>query len=212
MEFFKTPAYRFRVNGRNVGFFENDDAIHRISIVLVISCGRAKTIRIRQRILLKYSEVKTRDYCVRRGKALEFLSISLRDTVPIMHTREERLFFFPQKDLSRFCRSLGRLATLKASSTRLTAFVKVNSSQRSTCGTSPILRCDYWHIRPSQSLSTFLGYLLWSWPHFVPWFLSCFLSFFFNRAPPVGLWSSSSFVSFWCPSHCCVAVVVLVLY
>ena len=81
MDFFKTPAYRFRVNGRNVGFFENDDAIHRISIVLVISCGRAKTIRIRQ----KFSEV-------RRGKALEFLSISLRDTVPIMHTRE-RLFF-----------------------------------------------------------------------------------------------------------------------
>ena len=58
MEFFKTPAYRFRVNGRNVGFFENDDAIHRTSIVLVISCGRAKTIRIRQRTLRKYSEVK----------------------------------------------------------------------------------------------------------------------------------------------------------
>ena len=37
--------------------------------------------------------------------------------------------------------------TLKASSTRLTAFVKVNSSQRSTCATSPAypLR-DSWHI------------------------------------------------------------------
>ena len=44
--------------------------------------------------------------------------------------------FFPQKDLSRVSRSLGRLAILKASSTRLTAFVKVNSSQRSICGTS----------------------------------------------------------------------------
>ena len=93
MEFFKTPAYRFRVNGRNVGFFENDDAIHRISIVLVISCGQAETIRIRQRILRKLSEVKKKQHCyVRRGKALEFLSISLRDTVPIMYTRE-RLFF-----------------------------------------------------------------------------------------------------------------------
>ena len=37
--------------------------------------------------------------------------------------------------------------TLKASYTRLTAFIKVNSSQRSTCGTSPAypLR-DSWHI------------------------------------------------------------------
>ena len=102
MEFFKTPAYRFRVNGRNVGFFENDDAIHRISIVLVISYGRAKTIRIRQRILRKYSEVKKKKhYCVRRGKALEFLSISLRDTVPIVHTRE-RLFFFLRKTCHDF--------------------------------------------------------------------------------------------------------------
>ena len=137
MDFFKTPAYRFRVNGRNVGFFENDDAIHRISIVLVISCGRAKTIPIRQRILRKYSEeflrVSLRDtvpimhmherllviscgraktipirqrilrkysevkkkkkhYCVRRGKALELLRVSLRDTVPIIHMHE-RLFF-----------------------------------------------------------------------------------------------------------------------
>ena len=137
MKFLKTPAYRFRVNGRNGGFFENDDVIHRFSIVLVFSCGRAKTIRIRQRILRKYSEVrKNTHYCVGHGKALEFLSMSLRDTVPIVHKREERFFFFPQKDLSRFCRSLGRLATLKAFSTRLTAFVKVNSSQRSICGTS----------------------------------------------------------------------------
>ena len=135
---------------------------------LVFSCGWAKTIRIRQRILRKYSEVrKNTHYCVGHGKALEFLSISLRDTVPIMHTREERLFFFPQKDLSRFCRSLGRLATLKASSTRLTAFVKVNSSERSICGTSqhyPL--CDYWHIRPSKSLPLFSVGCYGS--HFVP--------------------------------------------
>ena len=146
----------------------------------MFSCGWAKTIRIRQRILRKYSEVrKNTHYCVGHGKALEFLSISLRDTVPIMHTREERLFFFPQKDLSRFCRSLGRLATLKASSTRLTAFVKVNSSQRSICGTSqhyPL--CEYWHIRPSQSLSTFLGWLLWiSLRPVIPILLSFFLFF-----------------------------------
>ena len=91
MDFFKTPAYRFRVNGRNVGFFENDDDIHRISIVLVISCGRAKTIPIRQRILRKYSKLKKKHYCVRRGKALEFLRVSLRDTVPIMHMHERLL-------------------------------------------------------------------------------------------------------------------------
>ena len=104
MKFLKTPAYRFRVNGRNGGFFENDDAIHRFSIVLVFSCGRAKTIRIRQRILRKYSEVKKTHthYCVRHGKALEFLSISLRDTVPIMHTREGLLFFFFKKTCHDF--------------------------------------------------------------------------------------------------------------
>ena len=39
-------------------FSKNDDALHRISTVLVFSCGRAKTIRIRQRILRKYSEVR----------------------------------------------------------------------------------------------------------------------------------------------------------
>ena len=149
----------------------------------MFSCGRAKTIRIRQRILRKYSEVrKNTHYCVGHGKALDFLSISLRDTVPIMHTREERLFFFP----------------------RLTAFVKVNSSQRSICGTSqhyPL--CDYWHIRPSKSLSTFLGWLLWiSLRPVIPILLSFFLFFFFNRAPPGDLWTSSSSVSFWCPSRC----------
>ena len=159
MAFLKKSAYRFRVNGRNGGFQKTMMPYIVFPLFWVFSCGRAKTIRIRQRILRKYSEVrKNTHYCVGHGKALEFLSISLRDTVPIMHTREERLFFFPQKDLSRFCRSLARLATLKASSTRLTAFVKVNSSEGSICGTSqhyPL--CDYWHIRPSQSLSTFLG-------------------------------------------------------
>ena len=60
---------------------------YRISTVLVFSCGRAKTIRISQRILRIYSEVKRR-YCARHGKPLESVSISLRDTVPIMRTRE----------------------------------------------------------------------------------------------------------------------------
>ena len=59
----------------------------RISIVLVFSCGRAKTIRISQRILRIHSEVKKR-YCARHGKALESVSISLRDPVPIMRKRE----------------------------------------------------------------------------------------------------------------------------
>ena len=113
----------------------------------MFSCGWAKTIRIRQRILRKYSEVKKKKkhFCARHGKALEFLSISLRDTVPIMRTREG-LFFFLKRLVTIL--SLARPpGTLKASSTRLTAFVKVNSCQRSTCGTSPAypLR-DSWHI------------------------------------------------------------------
>ena len=58
----------------------------------MISCGRAKTIPIRQRILRKYSKLKKKKhYCVRRGKALEFLRVSLRDTVPIMHMHERLL-------------------------------------------------------------------------------------------------------------------------
>ena len=81
--------------------------------------------------------------------------------------------------------------------------MKVNSSPRSICGTSqhfPL--CDYWHIRPSKSLSTFLGWLLWiSLRPVIPILLSFFL-FSFNRAPPGGLWTSSSSVSFWCPSRC----------
>ena len=70
----------------------------------VFSCGRAKTIRIRQRILRKYSEVrKNTHYCVIHGKALEFLSISLRDTVAIMHTREGCfIFFFLKKTCHEF--------------------------------------------------------------------------------------------------------------
>ena len=52
-------------------FLKNDDAIHRISTVLVFSCGRAKTIRIRQRILRKYSEVrKNTHYCVGQSTGL----------------------------------------------------------------------------------------------------------------------------------------------
>lgn len=35
--------------------------------------------------------------------------------------------------------------------------------------------------------------------------------FLFNCVPPGGFWSSSSSFSFWCPSHCYVAVIVLVL-
>ena len=159
----------------------------------MFSCGRAKTIRIRQRILRKYSEVrKNTHYCVGHGKALDFLSISLRDTVPIMHTREERLFFFS----SPYCFCEGKL------------FSEVN----------------LWHLTALSSLwllahkafkesSTFLGWLLWiSLRPVIPILLSFFLFFFFNRAPPGGLWASSSSVSFWYPSHCCVAVAVLVRY
>ena len=62
-----------------------------------------------------------------------------------MRTREG-LFFFLKRLVTIL--SLARPpGTLKASYTRLTAFIKVNSSQRSTCGTSPAypLR-DSWHI------------------------------------------------------------------
>ena len=63
-----------------------------VSIVLVFSCGRANTIRKRQRILRKHSEVK-KHYCARHGKALEFASIPSRDTILIMRTREGFSFF-----------------------------------------------------------------------------------------------------------------------
>ena len=55
---FQDASLSFSCERAKRRFFENDDAIHRISIVLVISCGQAKTIRIRQRILRKYSEAK----------------------------------------------------------------------------------------------------------------------------------------------------------
>ena len=47
--------------------------------------------------------------------------------------------------------------------------------------------------------------------YFLPRLPSCFCPFLFNCLPPGGFWSSSSSFSFWCPSHCYVAVIVLVL-
>ena len=138
MKFLKTPAYRFRVNGRNGGFLKTMMPYIVFPLFWCFRVDGRKRFEYAKEFYVNTVRLKKTHthYCVRHDKALEFLSISLTDTVPIMHTREGLLFFFPQKDLSRFCRSLGRLATLKASSTRLTAFVKVNSSQRSICGTS----------------------------------------------------------------------------
>ena len=54
-------------------------------------------------------------------------------------------------------------------------------------GTYPL--CDYWHIRPSQSLSTFLGWLLWiSLRPVIPILLSFFLSFYLFQ-PCASSWS-----------------------
>ena len=102
--FLKKSAYRFRVNGRNGGFQKTMTPYIVFPLFWVFSCGRAKTIRIRQRILRKYSEVrKNTHYCVIHGKALEFLSISLRDTVAIMHTPEGCfIFFFLNKTCHEF--------------------------------------------------------------------------------------------------------------
>ena len=112
----------------------------------MFSSGRAKTIRIRQRILRKYSEVKKKTLLYQTWKSTGiFKYVSLRDTVPIMRKRKG-LFFFLKRLVTIL--SLARPpGTLKASYTRLTAFIKVKSSQRSTCGTSPAypLR-DSWHI------------------------------------------------------------------
>ena len=47
--------------------------------------------------------------------------------------------------------------------------------------------------------------------YFLPRLPSCFCPFLLNCVPPGGFWSSSSSFSFWCPSHCYVAVIVLVL-
>ena len=38
--------------------------------------------------------------------------------------------------------------------------------------------------------------------HLIHWLPPYFLSSFFNCVPPGGLWSSSSFFSFWCLCHC----------
>ena len=46
--------------------------------------------------------------------------------------------------------------------------------------------------------------------HILPRLPSCFCPFLFNCLPSSGFWSFSSF-SFWCPSHCYIAVAVLVL-
>ena len=125
----------------------------------MFSCGRAKTIRIRQRILRKYSEVrKNTHYCVGHGKALDFLSISLRDTVPIMHTHEERLFFFS----SPYCFCEGKL------------FSEVNLWHLTALSSLWLLA----HKAFKES-STFLGWLLWiSLRPVIPILLSFFLSFF----------------------------------
>ena len=123
-----------------------------------VSCGRAKTIRIRQRILRKYSEVKknTHTLLCQTWQSTGIFKYIFKGHCPDYAHARRTFIFFLHKDLSRFCRSLGRLATLKASSTRLTAFVKVNSSQRSICGASQHYRlCDYWHVRPSKSLPLF---------------------------------------------------------
>ena len=98
VKFLRTPAFRFRVNGRNGGFFENDDALHRISIVLVFSCGRAKTIRIRQRILRKYSEVKKNTLLCQTWQSTGIFKYIFKGHCPdYAHAR--RTFFFSSKRL-----------------------------------------------------------------------------------------------------------------
>ena len=70
VEFFKNASLSFSCERTKKKNFEYDDTIHctthaqsgmphdRISTVLVLSWGQAKTIRMRQRILRKYSELK----------------------------------------------------------------------------------------------------------------------------------------------------------
>ena len=180
----------------------------------MFSCGWAKTIRIRQRILRKYSEVrKNTHYCVGHGKALEFLSISLRDTVPIMHTREERLFFFSSK----------RLVTILSLARQPGDLKSLFNSPYCFCEGKLFWEVNLWHLTALSSLwllahkafteslhfSRLAAMDLTSSRNSYPAF---FLSFLLNRAPPCGLWTSSSSVSFWCLSHYCVSVAVLVLY
>ena len=121
----------------------------------MISCGRAKTLRIRQRILRKYSEVKKKHYCVRRGswKSTGIFKYIFKGHCPdYAHARGTFIFFSlkrlvtilslarPPGDLeslfhSPYCFCEGKL------------FSEVNLWHLP----SPILHCDYWHIRPSQS-------------------------------------------------------------
>ena len=137
MAFLKKSAYRFRVNGRNGGFQKTMMPYIVFPLFWVFSCGRAKTIRIRQRMLRKYSEVRKNTLLCHTWQSTGIFKYIFKGHCrDYAHARRTFYLFFPQKDLSRVSRSLGRLAILKASSTRLTAFVKVNSSQRSICGTS----------------------------------------------------------------------------
>ena len=136
MAFLKKSAYRFRVNGRNGGF---QFTMMPYIVFPLFWCFRVdgrkrfeyakefyvNTVRLEKHTLLCHTWQSTRIFkYIFKGHCRDYA-----------HARRT-FIFFPQKDLSRFSRSLGRLATLKASSTRLTAFVKVNSSQRSICGTS----------------------------------------------------------------------------
>ena len=126
-----------------------------------------------------------------RGRASTnqtFFAGERKNTVPIMRTREG-LFFFLLKRLDTILSLARPPDDLKSLFHSPYSFCKVKlvSEDNFWHFTYPLR--DSCHIRPTQSLSTS--------PH---------------RTPPGSLWSSSSSVSFWCPSLCCVAVAVLVLY
>ena len=95
MKFLKTPAYRFRVNGRNGDFLKTMMPYIVFPLFWCFRVDGRKRFEYAKEFYVNTVRLKKTHthYCVRHGKALEFLSISLRDTVPIMHTREGLLFF-----------------------------------------------------------------------------------------------------------------------
>ena len=98
-----------------------------------------------------------------------------------MHTREERLFFFS----SPYCFCEGKL------------FSEVNLWHLTALSSLWLLA--HKAFKESFHFSRLAAMDLTSSRNSYPAF---FLSFFFSRAPPGGLWTSSSSVSFWCPSRC----------
>ena len=138
MKFLKTPACRFRVNGRNGGFLKTMTPYIVFPLFWCFRVDGRKRFQYAKEFYVNTVRLKknTHTLLCQTWQSTGIFKYIFKGHCPDYAHARRTFIFFLHKDLSRFCRSLGRLAILKVSSTRLTAFVKVNSSQRSICGTS----------------------------------------------------------------------------